>query len=52
MQLPYMLVVGDQEVEQGTVSLRRRDNTRQNNLPVEEFIATVQDRIATRSGAL
>jgi threonyl-tRNA synthetase len=52
MQIPYMLVVGDNEMAGGTVSLRRRDNTRQNDLPVEAFIATVQDRIATRSGEL
>ncbi|HEX9926501.1 MAG TPA: His/Gly/Thr/Pro-type tRNA ligase C-terminal domain-containing protein, partial [Anaerolineae bacterium] len=45
-------VVGDNEVAGGTISLRRRDNTRQNDLPVEEFIATLQDRIATRSGEL
>lgn len=52
MQVPYMLVIGDREMETGTVSLRRRDNTRQNGLPVEEFITTTQDRIATRSGEL
>jgi threonyl-tRNA synthetase len=52
MQVPYMLVVGDQEVEHDTVSLRRRDNTRQNDLPVAEFIATVKERIASRSGEL
>jgi threonyl-tRNA synthetase len=52
MQIPYMPVVGDNEVAGGTISLRRRDNTRQNDLPVEEFIATLQDRIATRSGEL
>ncbi len=52
MQVPYMLVIGDREMEAGTVSLRRRDNTRQNGLPVEEFITTTQDRIATRSGEL
>jgi threonyl-tRNA synthetase len=52
MQVPYMLVVGDREVEQDTVSLRRRDNTRQNDLPVAEFIKTAQERIGTRSGEL
>jgi threonyl-tRNA synthetase len=52
MQVPYMLVVGDREVEQDTVSLRRRDNTRQNDLPVAEFIKAAQVRIATRSGEL
>lgn len=52
LQIPYMLVVGDQEVTNGTVSLRKRDGSRQNDLPVGEFIATVQERIATRSSEL
>ena len=52
MQVPYQLVVGDLEVENETVSLRRRDNSRQNGLPVSEFIASVQDKIATRSAEL
>jgi threonyl-tRNA synthetase len=52
MQVPYMLVIGDREIEEGTISLRRRDNTRQNDLSVADFIATVQNRIATRSGEL
>jgi threonyl-tRNA synthetase len=52
MQVPYMLVVGDREVEEGTISLRRRDNTRQNDLPVADFIVTVQKQIVTRSGEL
>lgn len=52
MQVPYMLIVGDREVENSTVSLRKRDGSRQNGLPVEEFIATVQERVATRSDEL
>ncbi len=52
LQIPYMLVVGDQEVANGTVSLRKRDGSRQNDLPVGEFIAMVQERIASRSGEL
>ena len=49
MQVPYMLVVGGQEVENGTVSLRYRDGERKNDMPADEFIALVIDRIATRS---
>ena len=49
MQVPYMLVVGDREVEGGTVSLRQRDGERINGLPFEEFAARVTDRIASRS---
>jgi threonyl-tRNA synthetase len=51
-QVPYMLVVGDREVENETVSLRKRDGSRQNNMPATEFIALVQNRIATRSSEL
>jgi threonyl-tRNA synthetase len=49
MQVPYMLVVGSQEVEDSTVSLRLRDGERVNDMAVKEFIARVKDRIKTRS---
>jgi threonyl-tRNA synthetase len=52
MKVPYMLVVGDREVEAGTVALRNRDGERQNALPVDEFLAMVTERIATRSPEL
>ena len=52
LQIPYMLVVGDQEVANGTVSLRKRDGSRQNDLPIGEFIAMVQERIVSRSSEL
>jgi threonyl-tRNA synthetase len=52
MKTPYMLVVGDRELENETVSLRRRDGSRLNDLPVDEFVALVVDRIASRSAEL
>ena len=52
MKVPYMLVVGDREMEAGTVALRRRDGSRQNGLSFGEFKATVTDRIAQRSAEL
>ena len=52
MKVPYMLVVGDQEMASETVSLRRRDGVRQNDMPVDQFVALIQDRIATRSSEL
>ncbi|MEZ4732854.1 MAG: threonine--tRNA ligase [Caldilineaceae bacterium] len=52
MKIPYMLVVGDQEMQNETVSLRRRDGSRQNDLPVAEFLATIQERIQTRKGVV
>lgn len=52
MKVPYMLIVGDREVEEETVSLRRRDGARQNGMPVEEFAALVVERIASRAKTL
>src|SRR5206468_2354441 len=52
MKVPYMLVVGDREMAEETVSLRKRDGTQQNALPAGEFMAMVQERIATRSSEL
>ena len=52
MKIPYMLVVGDQEMQNETVALRRRDGSRQNDLPVAEFLATIRERIQTRAKEL
>ncbi len=52
MKVPYMLVVGDREMAEETVSLRKRDGTQQNGLPAAEFIKMTQERIATRSADL
>ncbi|GAB4531215.1 MAG: threonine--tRNA ligase [Anaerolineales bacterium] len=51
-KVPYMLVVGDREVAEGTVSLRKRDGSRQNDLPFDAFLSLVQERIRTRSAEL
>ncbi len=51
-KVPYMLVVGDREMAEGAVSLRKRDGTRADAMPAAEFIALVKDRIATRSREL
>jgi len=52
MKVPYMLVVGDKEMEEGVVALRKRDGSRQNGLAVAEFIAQIGQRIASRSAEL
>ena len=52
MKVPYMLVVGDREVEEETVALRKRDGSRQNGMPFGEFQALVQERIRDRSPEL
>jgi threonyl-tRNA synthetase len=52
MKVPYMLVVGDNEAKAGMVSLRVRDGSRADNIPLAEFIARAKERIATRSSQL
>ncbi len=51
-KVPYMLVVGDREMQNQAVSLRKRDGSRQDDMPATEFMALVKERIATRSAAL
>jgi len=41
-KIPYMLVIGDKEVEQGTVTPRFRDGTNLHAMKPEEFIAFVE----------
>ncbi len=52
MKVPYMIVVGDNEMQAGQVSLRVRDGSQQNNIPLSEFIAHAQDRIDRRASEL
>ncbi len=45
---PYMLIVGDQEVANKTVSLRWRDGGRQNNLPLASFKERINRAVTER----
>ncbi len=48
-KIPYMLVVGGKEEEQGTVAVRLRTGEDLGALPVAEFLARVGERVAGRS---
>ena len=52
MKVPYMLVVGENEMNAGQVSLRVRDGSQQNNIMLDEFKARVKEKIAKRSSEL
>jgi len=52
MKVPYMLVVGENEMNAGQVSLRVRDGSQQNNIPLGEFIARAKDKIVRRASEL
>lgn len=48
-KLPYMLVVGDREVEDGTVAVRRHGSGDEGSVPLDAFAARVADETAARS---
>ena len=52
MKVPYMLVVGEREVKDGTAALRQRDGQRQANVSIAAFIEDVQEKIRDRSAEL
>ncbi|HEV8615623.1 MAG TPA: threonine--tRNA ligase [Methylomirabilota bacterium] len=51
-KVPYMLVVGAREAEQGTVSLRRRSGEDAGALPLDRVLADLSREIASRDAAL
>ena len=48
-KVPYMLVVGDKEVEEGKVAVRKRGVGEQGAIPWEEFLANIQQEIKDRT---
>ncbi len=48
-KVPFILVMGDTEVEGGTVAVRRRDSKKSVTLSVDDFIAGVQALVASRA---
>ncbi|OQY32217.1 MAG: threonine--tRNA ligase [Anaerolineaceae bacterium 4572_5.1] len=48
-KVPYMLVVGDKEMDAGEVALRMRDGENPGAMPLEEFIAFAKQQIADRA---
>jgi len=48
-KIPYMLVVGQREAEEGTVSIRLRDGSQLPAMKVAEFADYVEGKIGSRS---
>ena len=48
-KVSYMLVVGDKEVEEGKVAVRKRGAGEQGAIPWEEFLANIQQEIKNRA---
>ncbi len=47
-KIPYMLVIGDKEAEEGTVSVRKRGHGDQGSMAVADFVELIKEDIATR----
>ncbi len=47
-KIPYMLIVGDKEMEDGTVTVRLRDGKNLPAMTVDEFVKKVRKRSAIR----
>ena len=47
-KVPYQLVIGDQEAADGTVTVRKHGEKDSVTMKVDDFIAYIQDKIATR----
>lgn len=49
LQVPYMLIAGEREAENGTVALRRRGTRDQEEIAVEDFLNRVRELRSTRA---
>ncbi len=47
-KIPYMIIIGDKEVESGTLSIRSRDGKTQ-NMKTDEFLTFIMDTIAKKT---
>ncbi|SCG64817.1 threonine--tRNA ligase [Micromonospora halophytica] len=50
-KIPFMVIVGDDDVAAGTVSFRYRDGSQRNGVPVAEAVAHVRDVVGSRTNA-
>jgi threonyl-tRNA synthetase len=48
-RVPYMVIVGDDDMAAGTVSFRYRDNSQKNGIPRDEALAEILTAVQTRA---
>ncbi len=51
-KVPYLLVIGDREVETGAVAVRLRDGSDLGAMPLEAFCALLKEQVSSRQIAL
>lgn len=47
-KIPYMLIIGDQEVEKRTVSVRLKNGANLNGIQLDEFVQTINKEVSER----
>jgi threonyl-tRNA synthetase len=47
-KVPFMLLVGDRDVENGAVSFRFRNGEQENGVPLDDAVARILDAIKSR----
>ena len=47
-RVPYMLVIGQREVEEGAVAVRHRDKEDMGTMPIDEFVVMIKKEITER----
>ncbi|MGW5392109.1 threonine--tRNA ligase [Streptomyces koyangensis] len=47
-KVPFMIIVGDEDMNAGTVSFRHRDGSQENGIPREDALAKLQDVVERR----
>ena len=48
-RVPYMVIIGQQEVENGTVSVRHRDTAQNETMTLDAFIEKITREIKERA---
>ena len=48
-KVPYMLVIGAKEVEEGTVSVRSRENAENETMQADDFVTKIKEEVETKS---
>jgi threonyl-tRNA synthetase len=48
-KIPYLLILGDRELEEGTVNVRPRGQKQQEETPLNDFAETTLEEVSTRA---
>ncbi|MGI9256935.1 MAG: threonine--tRNA ligase [Salinispira sp.] len=48
-KIPYMIIIGEKELAEGSVSIRTRSNERVDNMPISEFKRLIAEKIRSRA---